>query len=700
MASYHQPYPSGFVAPPPSTWVPQSLPQAHYAHPVQNQQPAANGPPFKKQKGNPVITKYPPPPPGWKPPIHASGYQPPMSGYDAGQNGIVPASAQYYPAQPSQQTLPPYQPPVVYAYTVYQAQPDQSYQQPAVQVDPTQAYQPFHSPADARAHAYPYYQQPQPYQPAQLYPASTAVLQPSPQAGYFDSVSDWQTSQVEHTGSIPPVPYPIEPGLTALPSDEDHVALRQASTDDCVDEFDFDGESLDLTDEIDPRFSLGLIVWHPAVERKRPLPSTFEEAELEAEVEAPTATQSAQDEDVSSSKYFGSGEQDFMRSVRDTDEWNDTKHDLIFVEFEDNPEVVPLATVIANRYRPDNSADEDGGDSDEKEESTISTGDKVQERQPSFQSHIVSQPQGDIHDESDGDQAMDMSEDDDEDSHDNETKSATSIAPDRGEEPKPVTVEKGRRVAQPSHRHSLHGRQTHIIESLERSISPAAYQTRSRPPPTRQTRSRSPEKLRNRQGSQQPRRKPKPHPKDPTQESVLAALGVEGLPKTVYPTPPPALGPPASPERNGSRSPDKFGNRRDPPYHPLPVPLSYGPHFPPPPPPPQRSPSYDPWKAHDIMHGNPRRTRSPSITSQHTAAGSDFHSDDRFDMDATPKAKQPVPPPPPPHARSDGPGSGRKRTFDHMAEAESDKRRRQLDDTPKARRKPNYDRTDAYSRRW
>ena len=31
-----------------------------------------------------------------------------------------------------------------------------------------------------------------------------------------------------------------------------------------------------------------------------------------------------------------------------------------------------------------------------------------------------------------------------------------------------------------------------------------------------------------------------------------------------------------------------------------------------------------------------------------------------------------------------------------MAEPEVDKRRRQQDDTPRARRKPNYDRTDAY----
>lgn len=121
----------------------------------------------------------------------------------------------------------------------------------------------------------------------------------------------------------------------------------------------------------------------------------------------------------------------------------------------------------------------------------------------------------------------------------------------------------------------------------------------------------------------------------------------------------------------------------------------YGPNFPPPPPPPReaRSPSYDPWKAHDAMIGNNRYDRSPSRTSQHTAVGSDFHPDEQPDLDATPKAKPPPSQSETPYGQSD---SGRKRTYDRMAEIESEGRRRQADDTPRARRKPNYDRTDAY----
>ncbi|KAG9926696.1 hypothetical protein KCV02_g9276, partial [Aureobasidium melanogenum] len=153
-------------------------------------------------------------------------------------------------------------------------------------------------------------------------------------------------------------------------------------------------------------------------------------------------------------------------------------------------------------------------------------------------------------------------------------------------------------------------------------------------------------------------------------------LGVEGSPKMVYPTPPPALGLPVPPgNRKKITPPGGFAppNGR----------FAYGPQFPPPPPPREsRSPSFDPWRAHDPA--SPKST-----TSQHTAAGSDFHGDDvMVDLDATPKAKVPV--------AAEKSGSGRKRTYEEVAAAEGG-RRRQDDDTPRARRM-RQSRQDVYSR--
>lgn len=473
-----------------------------------------------------------------------------------------------------------------------------------------------------------------------------------------------------------------------MPDDE---YTRQSSVENSIMEFDFDGEGTSLTDEIDPRFSLGLIIWHPAEERKKPLPSTVDEAELEEVAPVKSST----DEHESISKYFvGSKTHEIGLSVRQTDEWLAVKDDLIFVDFVKTCEIVPLRTVIENRNRPDPSLRQlETAEEELTQNSAHSQQEEdVQADQPST---AVPPPQSTRDEDSDGDQAMDMSE-----ASEDEDVSKVTEKP-----PPPASVlgmaqefRPGAKSYTPIAHSNQVAKQNHVLESLERALSPHEYPNLARPsskPPrsARHSRSRSPEKMnRSRKGSQQPRMKPTPHARDATQENILAALGVEGSPKIVYPTPPPALAPP-SPDR--SRSPDKF---RHPPsliYHQ--PPHLYGPNFPPPPPPREaRSPSFDPWKAHEAVHGNTRRTRSPSANSQRTAAGSDFYAEDFEDMDATPKAKHPPPPPPSSHDRQSGPDSGRKRTYDRMSEHEGDKRRRQADDTPKARRKPNYDRTDAY----
>ena len=454
-----------------------------------------------------------------------------------------------------------------------------------------------------------------------------------------------------------------------------------------------------MTDVVDPDFSLGLIIWHPAVEKKRPLPATFREAELEDLAQA----KPPKDEEESISKYFvNSRKHEVELSIRQTDDWEEVKNDLIFVEFPETCEVVPLLTIIENRVRPDPSREKEKSPFGE----PVQAGSNVQQPQtlqPVSDTKAVAESQDDNNaDDTDGDQAMDMSDDEDE-----EEPVKLAPVPERQLKDIPEFVQVPR--VQPTRPQQLQRKTTNVLDSLEKALGPNAYirgNKPSRPPPSvRYSRSRSPEKMnRSRQGSHQPKAKPTAHPRDAAQESVLAALGVEGSPKMVYPTPPPALCPPASPDRyvlelmntkrlklmhcrNGARSPDKFGQSA---FHTHPLSLPYGPNFPPPPPPRDiRSPSFDPWKAHDAFHGIHRR--SPSTTSQHTAAGSDFYPDGNNDMDATPRAK--VAPPPSSHG---GPESGRKRTYDHMTEPEIDKRRRQEDDTPRARRKTNYDRTDAY----
>lgn len=510
--------------------------------------------------------------------------------------------------------------------------------------------------------------------------------------------------------------------INGAPSEPDYARTRQQSIDDSIMDLDFEAESTTLTDEIDPRFSLGIITWHPAIEKTRPLPSTFNEAELEDIAPA----KSEKDEHTCISKYHvKSKAHESELSVKQTEDWDEVKDDLIFVEFVKTCEIVPLWTVIENRNRPDSSLEAEEavqpesmdlyseGEQEQlpptKQPARLSEPTPPVQRERSYVNAQASQTklpgpiqatmgdsqaQGHGGDESDGDQAMDMSSDDEEAepaepvSKPNLPKKVVSVTRATYARQQPTTMS--------SHK-PPYNKQNNILDSLERVLSPRDHPLLppkpSRPPTSaRHSRSRSPDKMnRSRQGSQQPKPKPLSLSRNATQESILAALGVSGSPKTVYPTPPPALAPPASPDR--ARSPERFHQPLQGRAHPFGLP--YGPHFPPPPPPREaRSPSLDPWKAHDAIHRNNFRDRSPSTTSQVTAAGSDFHADDHKDMDATPKAK--APPPATSQDGQGGPDSGRKRTYERFTEPDGDRRRRQPDDTPRARRKPNYDRTDAY----
>jgi hypothetical protein len=574
-----------------------------------------------------VITRYPPPP-GYK-------QQPPYT------------AALAYP------TLPP-QPQPAYSQSAYQgSQPPTTAAYPPAVTYPTQ---PVYDPN--QAYQQPPYQPPQPAQPyavtvpAPSYPVPAPVYPLQEHSGYYDANGAYvappsaiPTPYIDASAYPPPI---IEDGY-----DVSHT--RQSSLDFGLD-FDLESEAGVPAEEVVPELSLGLITWHPAVPTSKPLPSDYDEVD-------PKWTESAkatEDAHISVTSEFFPDDMsvDIRLSVRDTDEWQKVKDDLIFVEFGKTAATVPLLTVIANRDRPDPVP--------ERVEAVIQ-----QDASMAETAHPLPMQQaiaGAEDDQSDGDQAMDMSDDEDE-----------PVKPVIQPTIQPLAHPLPRPVAQPAPA----VKQVTILDTLELALGPKSPRKNDRQPPRssmRHSRSRSPEK-RSRQGSQQPKAKPAPLPKDSAQEDILALLGVEGSPKMVYPTPPPALGLPVPPSNRYAQK-VKFEHAPELTHHskgitppggfaPNNQRFAYGPQFPPPPPPREsRSPSFDPWRGHDPA--SPKST-----TSQHTAAGSDFHGDDvMVDLDATPKAKAPSAP--------EKSGSGRKRTYEEVAAAEG--RRRQDDDTPRARR--------------
>ncbi|KAH0370683.1 hypothetical protein KCU65_g2367, partial [Aureobasidium melanogenum] len=632
--AFQQPYQNGYVQPqypavvayPQAPYQPAPTPVAYGAQQYQQSYaaPSQNGPPLKKQKGNPVITRYPPPP-GYKqqPTYTAASYAAPA------YLTHTPAPQTAYP----QTAYQGYQPPVTTAYPPTTTYPTQ------VVYDPNQAYQqpPYQPPQTAQPYAVA--------APVSSYPVPASAYPLQEHSGYYDANGAYVAAPPAH-----PTPYADAPAYPAPVSEDEYAAshTRQSSLDFGLD-FDFDGEAGVPAEEVVPELSLGLITWHPAIPTTKPLPSIFEEVGPKW-IESVKATEGSHIS-VTSEFFPDDMSVDIRLSVRDTDEWQKVKDDLIFVEFEKTAVIVPLLTVIANRDRPDPVI--------EQLEPVIQHKDDMPEALHPTQ--VQQSVAGADDEQSDGDQAMDMSDDDDE-----PVKPVIQpiIQPLAHPLPRPVT-----QSAPPV-------KQVTILDSLELALGPKSPRKNDRQTSrsARHSRSRSPEK-RSRQGSQQPKAKPAPLPKDTAQENILAALGVEGSPKMVYPTPPPALGLPVPPgNRKKITPPGGFAppNGR----------FAYGPQFPPPPPPREsRSPSFDPWRAHDPA--SPKST-----TSQHTAAGSDFHGDDVMDMDATPKAKVPV--------AAEKSGSGRKRPYEEVSAAEGG-RRRQDDDTPRARRM-RQSRQDVYSR--
>lgn len=98
-----------------------------------------------------------------------------------------------------------------------------------------------------------------------------------------------------------------------------------------------------------------MLVWHPAVQVTRALPSDFFEAEESATKPPPKPLSNG--ESVSIYFTLDNSHEAFL-NVRQTDDWFNVKDDPVFLEFPLRDEFVPLSEVIKSRMRPDLSSGE------------------------------------------------------------------------------------------------------------------------------------------------------------------------------------------------------------------------------------------------------------------------------------------------------------------------------------------------------
>ncbi|EMC91596.1 hypothetical protein BAUCODRAFT_126596 [Baudoinia panamericana UAMH 10762] len=277
-------------------------------------------PPAKKPRSNPVITRYPPPP-GYRGP--AQPHQT-FQGYGYQQPGVVTYPQQPFAApQPYPQPQWPGYQHQQYSGTSYGG--PQNYYQQTNPTFPT---------------TYPGWQQP-------MSAPTNAPPQPwHPQNNGFDP------SKRRHNSA--PFPHGRNNSIGPLDGNGDPLPplITVGDGDDALDE-EFDGECYfgRHSDEINPELSLGVIEWRAPLPTNLPLPSSYAEAELEAI--APRKPRPLDEPSVSD--YFTKENKDeALLSIRQTEEWEHVKNDLIYRDFPAVPnEIVPLSAMLEKyRYRP------------------------------------------------------------------------------------------------------------------------------------------------------------------------------------------------------------------------------------------------------------------------------------------------------------------------------------------------------------
>ncbi|RAR08298.1 hypothetical protein DDE83_006058 [Stemphylium lycopersici] len=331
-----------------------------------------------KKKGNPIITRYPPPP-GYRGPAQTQGpfgankfpnqYQSPQPGFPPSsapsnypqQSYAAPGANQGYGQQPHQAPG--------FGHSYPHAQ--NNYQWPQSGYPPSSGYS--QAPSNPPAQSYV------PTQSSyQGYPPQTAAVDPSQQA--YGQNSAWSqphapaSYQASHRNSFHGLPM-LDPEATPTPATAHLTTSHQtqppiqptsAMSDGSMSDkpqlflawddwdFDFDGAIWPKSNEpVDPALSLGVIIWHPAKQVTRALPSTFAEAEEDALKPTPEKL----DNGDSVSMYFtADNSHEAFLNVRQTDEWETIQDDPVFVVFTDEEmqnNLVTLEDCIAQRDRPD-----------------------------------------------------------------------------------------------------------------------------------------------------------------------------------------------------------------------------------------------------------------------------------------------------------------------------------------------------------
>ena len=134
-------------------------------------------------------------------------------------------------------------------------------------------------------------------------------------------------------------------------------------------DFDFDGAIWPKASEpVDPNLSLGQVVWHPADQVTRALPSSAAEGQKQAD--NPPAKKLGNAESVSIYFTVENSHEAFL-DVRQTDDWDKIKDDPVFVVFTDEmmADYIPIADSIALHDRPDEPIEE--LESQKKEDETM-----------------------------------------------------------------------------------------------------------------------------------------------------------------------------------------------------------------------------------------------------------------------------------------------------------------------------------------
>ncbi|KAF2645377.1 hypothetical protein P280DRAFT_118359 [Massarina eburnea CBS 473.64] len=360
-----------------------------------------------KKKGNPIITRYPPPP-GYRGPAQPQGpyntqyqppYQQPQSPYTQGppappaypnqafQPAVQPYPPQNYtPQNPQQPTYPPTNYPPASTYQ-WPQQTQQNYApQPGYSQPPSYSASQGYAPPQGTYQSYP--PQPAPADPSQQpWTQPSGWQQPNPPPHYppnaqYNSFSgppvNGQPGADPNATPTPVSAYPAQSQSAQPPSQPQSVAGEQApgekpplflAWDDW--DFDFDGAIWPKANEpVDPDFSLGVIIWRPAKQVTRALPAYFDQAEEQAL--KPPAEKLGNGESVSI--YFTSdNSHEAFLDVRQTDEWYKIRRDPIFVTFTDEEmarNLVPIQDCIALRDRPDEPVEDVAEEDEEMHDAT------------------------------------------------------------------------------------------------------------------------------------------------------------------------------------------------------------------------------------------------------------------------------------------------------------------------------------------